>query len=168
MTYRDLLVLPQVTVNRRTVCVCNWTIRRTWTGALLRDVLQCAGLDDFDGRADLFLKLQSIGTLEKGRYDSTIRLKEALERDAMIMHSVDDEPLSLEQGYPIRLIDFGIYGYKGVKGLESLTVTDRFEIGHWEQYAGYDIEGTIKTKKYYTIDLGAHRFIDRPGEVVEF
>lgn len=168
ISYQDLLAFPQVSTNRRTVCVCNWTIRRTWTGVLLKEVLNHAGVEGIDDRADLFLKQQSIGTPGKGQYDSTIRLRDAIARGAMIIHSVDDEPLSLEQGYPVRLIDFGVYNYKGVKGLEHLIVTDRFEIGHWEKYAGYDIEGTIKTKKYYCIDLAGHRFIDKPGEVVEF
>jgi len=86
----------------------------------------------------------------------------------MIAHSVDGEALSLAQGYPVRTIDFGLYGYKGVKGLERLTVTDKFELGYWEEFAGYDVEGTIKMKKCWCVDLGAHRFIDKKDELVEF
>src|SRR5712692_9152580 len=97
LSYQDLLALPQITENRRTVCVCNWSIRRTWTGVLLEDVLRRAGVDANSG---LFLKQVSIGTPEKGKYDSTIRLDDAVKRRAMIAHSVDGEALSLAQGYP--------------------------------------------------------------------
>jgi DMSO/TMAO reductase YedYZ molybdopterin-dependent catalytic subunit len=78
----------------------------------------------------MFLKQISIGNVEKVTYDTTIRLDDALERNAMLIFDVDGEPLSMEEGYPLRLIDFGLYRYKGVEGLGELHITDEFNAGH--------------------------------------
>lgn len=164
-TYQDLLELPQVEESRRMVCVCNWSIRRTWTGILLSNIIEMAGVSEPD---KYYLKQTSIGTKEKGVYESTIPLGDALSRRALIVHSVDGEVLPIEQGYPLRLYDFGLYGYKNVKALVNLHVTKDYEIGEWERRAGYDINGTVRPKKYWIVDMKKWGFIEKPGEVTEF
>lgn len=164
-TYQDLLEMPQVEESKRMVCVCNWSIRRTWKGILLSSIIEMAGVPQPEG---FYLKQTSIGTKEKGIYESTIPLGDALSRRAMIVHSVDGEPLPMEQGYPLRLFDFGLYGYKNVKCLAQLEVTDEYKVGEWEHRAGYDINGIVRPKKYWIVDLKKRGFIERPGEVTEF
>jgi DMSO/TMAO reductase YedYZ molybdopterin-dependent catalytic subunit len=165
LTYSDILSLPQVEESRRMVCVCNWSIRRTWKGVLLSTIVEMAEVPELEG---LYLKQTSIGTKEKGVYQATISLNEAIRRRAFLIHSVDGEPLPLEQGYPLRLIDFGLYGYKNVKGLSNLEITGTYELGEWEKRAGYDLDGTIRTKKYWIVDLGKWQFKDKPGEITDF
>ncbi len=165
LSYEDLGKLTQVEHNRRMVCVCNWSIREAWKGVLLYDVLKLAGLEEADG---LYLKQTSIGTPEKGVYESTMPLMPALERNALLCHTLNGSPLPIERGYPLRLLDFGLYGYKNVKGLQSLEVTDEFELGEWERKAGYKKDGTIRPKRYWMVDLVEHKFVAKPGEVQEF
>lgn len=163
LTYREIMDMPQVHQDRRVVCVCNWSIRRLWSGVLLAEVMNLA--HPFEGR--LWLKQRSVGG-PKGNYESTIGLDQALERQALLCHSVDRKPLSLEQGFPLRLIDFSLYGYKSVKGLTKLEVTRERELGYWEKKAGYPFDGTIQPKQYWIVDLQQHRFCHRHGEVTEF
>ena len=165
LSHEELGKLPQVEQNRRMVCVCNWSIRETWKGVLLADVLKAAGLEETDG---MYLKQTSIGTPEKGVYESTMPLAPALERDALLCHSLNGSPLPMERGYPLRLLDFGLYGYKNVKGLKRLEVTDEFELGEWERKAGYKKDGTIRPKRYWMVDLVEHKFVGEPGEVKDF
>lgn len=164
LSYDDIMEVPEVEQSRRMVCVCNWSIRRTWTGVLLSSVIELAAGVHKKG---LYLKQTSIGT-EKGVYTSTIPLGPALKRDALLCYAVDGSVLPMEQGYPLRLIDFGLYGYKSVKGLYTLEVTDKFELGLWEAKAGYDLNGTIQPKKYWIVDLQDWRFIDKSAEVTDF
>jgi DMSO/TMAO reductase YedYZ molybdopterin-dependent catalytic subunit len=165
LSYNELLTMPQITESRRMFCVCNWSIRRTWTGVLLEELLLRAKVPF---KKNIYVKQVSIGTSEKGKYDSTIPLADAIERRALIIHSVDGSKLTLEQGFPIRLIDFGLYGYKGVKGIEHLILTKDFATGHWERAAGYDKSGKIKKKKYWCVDLRKHQFVGTDGEVTDF
>ena len=165
LSYSDILELPQIEENRRMVCVCNWSIRRTWQGVPFSQVIDIAGVSDPE---NLFLKQTSIGTKEKGVYQATIPLGDAIDRRAMLVHSVDGEPLPLEQGYPLRLLDFGLYGYKNVKGLSTLEVTKSYELGEWERKAGYDLNGIVRPKKYWIVDLAKWRFTPHEGEIKEF
>jgi DMSO/TMAO reductase YedYZ molybdopterin-dependent catalytic subunit len=165
LSFAELAELPRVLANRRYVCVCNWSIREEWAGYLLEDLLRCCG---WDGRVEgRYLRQVSIGTPDKGVYESTIPLGPALARQAMLIDRVGGEPLPLERGYPLRLIDFGLYGYKSVKGLARLEMTDTFELGIWERKAGYALDGEIQPKRYRFCDLGGHHFVTGPGEVTE-
>jgi DMSO/TMAO reductase YedYZ molybdopterin-dependent catalytic subunit len=162
LNYDDMLALPSAEENRRMVCVCNWSIRRTWKGVELATLMEMAGVRNPE---KLYLKQISIGTREKGVYEATIPLGDAIARRALLIYTVDGDPLGLEQGFPLRLLDFGLYGYKSVKGLARLQVTERYELGEWERRAGYDIDGTIRPKKYWAVDLNTWCFVARPGEV---
>lgn len=164
LTYQDLLDMPQVKESRRMVCVCNWSIRRVWEGVLLSTIMDMAGVFQPE---KYYLKQTSIGTKEKGVYESTISLGDALSRRALVVHSVDGESLPMEQGYPLRMYDFGLYGYKNVKGLAKLEVTEEFQIGEWERRAGYDINGIVRPKKYWLVDLKKWGFVEEPGEITE-
>lgn len=164
LSYDELNTFPSTYAHRRTVCVCLWSIKRHWDGILLADVLSAAGVDLTDD--SLYLKQYSQGT-QRGVYDSTIHLKTAVNRQAILATHVDGAELPLENGFPLRLIDFGLYGYKCVKALSRLEVTRQNEIGYWEDYAGYEIDGTIKPKKYYLVDLRRKVFFERSGEMLD-
>jgi DMSO/TMAO reductase YedYZ molybdopterin-dependent catalytic subunit len=163
-SYSGLRRFPRVKENRRYVCVCNWSVRETWGGYLLADVLERAGWDG--RRSGRYVKQTSIGTPEKGVYESTIPLGDAVDRRSMLVDTLNGEPLPMERGYPLRLLDFGLYGYKSVKGLRRLEITETFERGEWEKRAGYALDGQIQPKRYRLCDLNCHHFVDRPGEVI--
>ncbi|MDW6004673.1 molybdopterin-dependent oxidoreductase [Vibrio mangrovi] len=164
--FDELKKISTITENRRVVCVCNWSIRRNWTGILLSDLLDYLGINT-TRYYPYYLKQLSLGT-EKGQYDSTISLEHSLENRAMLVWAIDGEPLTLEEGYPLRLVDFSLYRYKGVKCLSELHFTKEFDQGFWESKAGYSKEGKIKPKRYRIVDLQEHRFIDGTGEVTDF
>ncbi len=165
ITFEELKAIGTITESR-IVCVCNWSIRRTWTGILLEDLFEYLGVNPARYR-HYNLKQLSLGT-EKGIYDSTIELCNAFDNRAMVIWEIDGAQLSLEEGYPVRLIDFSLYRYKGVKCLSELHLTDEFEQGYWEGKAGYCKTGKIKPKRYRIVDLQEHRFIDGSGEVTDF
>ncbi len=165
LSYGEILNLPQTTISRRMMCVCNWSIRRTWTGTYLKELFNYLNIKPDE---TLYLKQTSIGNSDKPKYESTMPLSHALKNDAMILHSVDGEALSLEQGFPLRFYNFALLAYKSIKGLQSIEITDKYELGFWEKKAGYDIEGVIRKKKYYFVDLNTRKFIANEGEVTQF
>lgn len=162
ISYDELMEMPSVDYHRRNVCVCLWSIKRHWGGVHLKSILELAGVDVWD--PSLYIKQKSVGT-ELGKYDSTFHLRSAIERDAILAHSVDGEQLPIENGFPLRFIDFGLYLYKCVKCLAELEVTRKNEIGFWENYAGYSLDGTIQAKKYYAVDLQRKFYFNGIGEV---
>ena len=164
-SFEQLRAFPKHDFDRRSVCVCNWTIRQVFSGLLLKDLLLDAGLAASHCK---YLKQTSIGTPEKGVYESTIELDAALERSALLCYEIAHEPLTLMRGFPLRLIDFGLYNYKCVKALARLEVTSENQLGEWEGRAGYPIDGTVRPKKYWVCDLQKSMYVPSEGEVTEF
>ena len=50
--------------------------------------------------------------------------------------------ISAEHGGPVRLYVAPMYGYKSIKWLDTIELTDRVEPGYWEHY-GYDVDGWV-------------------------
>lgn len=167
--YQELCALPQTTYDRRFVCVCAWSIRQLWTGVLLRDLLDAASAGPASSDPELFVRQESVGHRAKpGPYIASIPVAPAVDRRAMICHTIDGESLTLARGYPARLIDFGLYGYKCVKGITRIDLTHEAERGWWEQERNYPVDGTIRRKRYNFLDLGESRLLKEPGEVTGF
>ena len=55
---------------------------------------------------------------------------------------MDGRPLRREHGAPARVVMPQMYGYKGVKWVSKIVVTDRVEDGYWQQ-RGYDRDAWI-------------------------
>ncbi|MGA7813820.1 molybdopterin-dependent oxidoreductase [Caballeronia sp.] len=164
LSYDDILRLPKTYSHRRSVCVCLWSIKRHWRGVSLTEILNLAGVSLYD--KNLYMKQISSAT-PKGSYDSTIHISSAVERNAIFAYDVDGATLTPEQGFPLRFHDFGLYLYKCVKSISEIHVGRDNEIGYWENFAGYDVDGTVQAKRYYAVDLQRKFYFDGLGEVLD-
>ncbi len=59
-------------------------------------------------------------------------IKEAGE-DVLLVFEINGEVLSLEHGFPIRLAVKEMYGYKWIKWLEEIVLTNEDYMGYWER-----------------------------------
>jgi len=75
-------------------------------------------------------------------YVDTLTLPQAMASDAMLAYRMDGSPLTRAHGAPARLVMPRMYGYKGVKWVQRIVVTDRVLDGYWEQ-RGYDRDAWI-------------------------
>lgn len=109
-----------------------------WLGYPLRDVLERA--KPLQG-ADMVLS-----TSDDGFSASTPLPVLQDERDAILAIAMNDEPLPLEHGYPVRMVVPGLYGYvSATKWVVDLEVT-RFadKTAYWTD-RGWSEKGPIKT-----------------------
>ncbi len=148
---------------RRFVCVCNWSIAHTWDGYRLADILAAFIGYQGDGTS-LYLYERSIGTPEKGQYDTSIGLAQALANESLLVVGIDGAPLALERGAPMRFIDFTLYGYKCVKGIERIELRTEPYKGPWEIEKGYDWDGTVLPRRYSCVDLNSTVLFRQLGE----
>lgn len=130
LTYAQLLTFPRVQQTSDFVCVTGWSVDDVrWGGVRFADLLRAA--DPLPaGRALRF------DSLEEPYFDF-LTLEQALSPDAMLAHAMDDEPLERKHGAPARVVMPRMYGYKGVKWVRRIVVTDRVTDGYWQQ-RGYD------------------------------
>jgi DMSO/TMAO reductase YedYZ molybdopterin-dependent catalytic subunit len=135
LTYAQLRALPRARQTSDFVCVTGWSVDGVrWGGVRLPDLLAAAR------------PLPSAGALRfvsaEEPYEDSLTLAQARVRDALLAYEMDGAPLERKHGAPARLVMPQMYGYKGVKWVDRIVVTDRVEDGYWQQ-RGYDRDAWI-------------------------
>jgi len=114
--------------------VTGWRVSDVeWRGVLLRDVLEKVGVRP---------NATYVGfTSFDGTYTETLSLDQAMRDDVLVAHTMDGSPVSSEHGGPVRLYVAPMYGYKSLKWLDGIHLSDQLPGGggYWEQL-GYDVD----------------------------
>jgi DMSO/TMAO reductase YedYZ molybdopterin-dependent catalytic subunit len=101
-----------------------------WKGARLKDVLNKAGVA-------ANAKDVTFNGLDKGVTDKTpdfvkaLDIEHALEEDVLLAYEMNDEPLPMLNGFPLRLVVPGYFGTYWVKHVNEITVLDEQFKGFW-------------------------------------
>jgi hypothetical protein len=113
LRYDELLAMPAVTREIRISCVSGWSSVPTWSGPLVRDVLERAGASP-DARTVYF---NSVSGYSLGWH------RHLLNGDKSILAThVNGAPLSNNHGFPVRLIVPGYPGQNMVKQIDHIFV----------------------------------------------
>jgi len=135
LTYAQLQALPQARQTSDFVCVTGWSVDDVrWSGVRVHDLLAAAR----PLPAATALKFVSA----EEPYEDSLTLAQLREPDAMLALTMDGAPLERKHGAPARVVMPQMYGYKGVKWVSRIVVTDRVEDGYWQQ-RGYDRDAWI-------------------------
>ena len=130
LSYRELRALPRAEQVSDFHCVTGWSVKNVrWAGVRFHDLLAQAR------------PLPRAGALtfvsaEKPYVDS-LALDQASLKDALLAYEMDGRPLSRPHGAPARVVIPEMYGYKNVKWVERIVVSERPSDGYWE-VRGYD------------------------------
>ncbi len=125
-------------------CVEGWSCIAKWGGARLSTVLQQAGLKA-SARYIAFYCADSLElTLDgSGQYYETIDLVDAMHPQTLLAYDMNDRPLTVRHGAPLRLRVERQLGYKMAKyvmrieAIESFAAIARGKGGYWED-RGYE------------------------------
>jgi len=135
LTYAQLLALPRVQQTSDFVCVTGWSVDAVrWSGVRFADLLAAAKPLP-SARALRFVSAER-------PYVDTLTLAQAALPDALLAYELDGQPIERKHGAPARLVMPRMYGYKGVKWVQRIVVTDRVTDGYWQQ-RGYDRDAWI-------------------------
>jgi DMSO/TMAO reductase YedYZ molybdopterin-dependent catalytic subunit len=148
LSYDDLLSLPTREADITLSCISNEVgggliSNARWTGVLLSDVLQEAGLSqDKIASASEQLVGRSVDDWTSG-FPTEIAFDG---REALVAFGMNDEELPLKHGYPVRLVIPGLYGYvSATKWLTEIELTDWGFDAYWIK-RGWSKEGPIVTQ----------------------
>lgn len=111
----DLLALPLHTEQITLACVEGWATTRTWTGVRLRDLARLAGAPQ-SGRV-LVESLQPRG----GFRAAYLRKNQILDPGSLLALRVDGAELSLDHGFPARIIVPNNPGVHNTKWVSRMT-----------------------------------------------
>jgi DMSO/TMAO reductase YedYZ molybdopterin-dependent catalytic subunit len=135
LTMADLDAMPQTELVRDFQCVTGWRVPKVhWSGVRLSTLLDAAGVQS-SGRA---LRLKSFD----GTYTDSLTLEQARLPDVIVASKMLGGAVTHNHGGPVRLYVAPMYGYKSVKWLSGIEVTDAVIPGYWE-HRGYDVDGFV-------------------------
>jgi DMSO/TMAO reductase YedYZ molybdopterin-dependent catalytic subunit/mono/diheme cytochrome c family protein len=144
LNYEDLLNMPAQTVTRFVECAGNgralfdrileepaqgtqWTTGGygigSWTGVLLSNILEQAGL------RETAVSIMASGLDESG-FEKPLPVEKAME-DTLVIYGMNNGPLPHDHGFPARLLVPGWVGSYNVKWLDSLFVGEEQLYSKW-------------------------------------
>jgi DMSO/TMAO reductase YedYZ molybdopterin-dependent catalytic subunit len=134
-TYSDVITNHQsykkvVTLN----CVEGWNVTLLWEGFLVKDLLDEAGILPIANTV-IFYAVDG--------YSTSLPLDFIIDNNIMIAYKMNDVTLPPERGFPFQLVAESKWGYKWIKWVTAIEVSNNFQYrGYWES-RGYSNNAEI-------------------------
>lgn len=129
-SYTEFRALPTVEVVTDIHCVTRWSKLDTrWRGVRFRDFLEL--LPPLQPGTNHVLAHCEYG------FTANVPLEFLMLDDALLAYKYEDEELTPEHGYPLRLLTPKKYFWKSAKWLRGLEFMREDRLGFWERY-GYN------------------------------
>jgi hypothetical protein len=112
---QDLLQMRQHTERLPIACVEGWSTMQTWSGVRLADLARAAGAPD--ATSCLIESLQEAGALR----EATLSADQLADTRSLLALEVDGAALSLDHGYPARIIVPALPGVHNTKWVARVT-----------------------------------------------
>ena len=135
LSVADLETLPATRLTHNFQCVTGWEVADVhWVGVRLTDLAEHAGASP---KATAFWFNSFDGV-----YTESLSMEQAKQSGAIVAYSMLGAPVTRDHGGPVRLYVPGMFGYKSIKWLSHITLTDQLELGYWE-LNGYPLNAWI-------------------------
>jgi len=142
LTWNEIGVQPETFSDTIIMyCVEGWEVWGNWEGIRVKDLLEKARIRP-EGKFVLFRSADG--------YTTTLPVSYLVKYNAILAYNVNGSPLKVNDGFPLRLIAFGKFGYKWAKWVNSLEVIDESHPGFWET-TGFSDEADVPVyrRKFY-------------------
>lgn len=131
ITLKDLMTLPKTDIIYDFKCVEGWDQIQHWGGVKFSDFIEHYKLEDQ-------AKLQYVGfATPNEEYYVGIDMPSAMHPQTLLAYEVNEKPLPLEHGLPLRLIIPVKYGIKNLKRIGTISFSNQRPPDYWAEQ-GYD------------------------------
>ena len=122
-------------------CVEGWEVWGVWRGVPLAALLDSAAPKE-EATHVMFHGVDG--------YTSAMPIAYLRKYNALLAYNVNGNPLGMHDGYPLRLVAFGLFGYKWAKYINRLELINGPKLGFWERY-GYSDKAVVplERRKFY-------------------
>jgi DMSO/TMAO reductase YedYZ molybdopterin-dependent catalytic subunit len=115
-------------------CVEGWSVTILWEGVLVRDLVEEAGVDP---KAKIAILYAHDG------YSTSFPLDYIMENDIIMAYKMNDLTLPPERGFPFQLVAEKKWGYKWIKWITGIELSDDEDYrGYWES-RGYSNQADL-------------------------
>jgi DMSO/TMAO reductase YedYZ molybdopterin-dependent catalytic subunit len=134
LSYEQVLKLPSYSKVVTLHCVEGWSANILWEGILLEDLLQAARARE-DASIAIFHAADG--------YTSSLTLEHIRQNRVMLANKMNGVPLPPERGFPFQVVAESKWGYKWVKWVTEIELSDDLSYrGFWET-SGYSNDGDV-------------------------
>lgn len=123
LSYQDVLAMNSSTEKETIRCVTGPSGTAVWDGVRLGAVLERAGISS-GAQKVIFYGLDG--------YSTSLKVSDAIRSEVIIAYGMNNESLPPDQGYPLRMVVPGEWGYKWAKWVYAIEVVDYDYRGYWE------------------------------------
>jgi DMSO/TMAO reductase YedYZ molybdopterin-dependent catalytic subunit len=115
-------------------CVEGWAVNILWEGVLVRDLLE---------QAKPLPEAKVVIFHAYDGYTTSFPLDYIMSNDILMAHRMNDVTLPSERGFPFQLVAESKWGYKWIKWITKIELSDDVNYkGYWES-RGYSNEGDL-------------------------
>jgi DMSO/TMAO reductase YedYZ molybdopterin-dependent catalytic subunit len=135
LTYEQVLDRDQYSKVVTLYCVEGWQVTILWEGVLIEDLIDQADIKD-EAVTVIFRAADG--------YTSALPLDFVRDNDIMLAYKMNDVMLPPERGFPFQVVAESKWGYKWVKWVTKIELSDDTDYrGYWEE-RGYNNDGDIE------------------------
>lgn len=134
LTYQEVLRLPMVKRAITLYCVEGWNEHLLFEGVRLADLLALAKPKK---------GVTTIIFYAADGYSSSLSYDFAIHKDIMLAARINGRVLDAKRGFPFQVVAESKLGYKWVKWVTRIELSDKPYKGFWEE-RGYDNEADVK------------------------
>ncbi len=140
LSYREFQQLPRQTVHADIHCVTRWSLFDSdWEGVAVQELVERAGVK----RETTHVLIHA----EHG-YTTNLTLADFLRSENMLVDTHDGVPISVEHGFPLRLLVPHLYFWKSAKWVRGFEFLNHDQPGFWEQYGYHNRGDPWKEERY--------------------
>ncbi len=115
-------------------CVEGWSVTILWEGFLLRDLI-----NDASPSSDV----KTVILFAYDGYSTSFPIEYIMGNDIIVAYRMNDVEIPPERGYPFQLIAESKWGYKWIKWITDIELSDQTDYeGYWES-RGYSNDGDL-------------------------
>jgi len=115
-------------------CVEGWSAKILWEGALVADLLDQAGVKD---------KARVLIFYAEDGYTTSLPIEYITDNDIIMAYKMNDVVLPPERGFPFQLVAESKWGYKWIKWITRIELSDDISYkGYWEE-RGYSNDADL-------------------------
>jgi DMSO/TMAO reductase YedYZ molybdopterin-dependent catalytic subunit len=141
LDWQEFMALPKTTVRADVHCVEGWSIvDKTWEGVAFQELMK---------RIRPKAGARYVMVHSYGGYTTNIPLENLLDDSVLFAYKHNGQDLTLEHGWPLRLVVPGLYFWKSAKWVCGLQFMNEDRPGFWESH-GYHQHGDVWQEQRYS------------------
>lgn len=140
LSYDQFLELPTTRIVTDIHCVTTWSKLDTiWEGVLFRELMNSVQVDP---------EARFVMVHCEQDFTTNVPLEVLMDDDVLLAYRYDDQPLTPEHGFPLRLVVPKKYLWKSAKWVRGLELMSQDRLGFWEVRGYHNNADPWKEERY--------------------